>query len=926
MSTAASQERTCPDRMTLRRFLAEELAGAAAVAVQEHIDGCPVCQQELGRLIGGAPGALDALFSERETDCTTTVGAAAPPAAAPLEVIGPYRLVRQIGQGGMGTVFLAEQLYPVRRSVALKLIRPGLDSRQVIARFEAERQALALMDHPNIAKVLDAGTVPAGRNQESGIRDQESEQATAGKALTPDPCLPTPVGRPYFVMELVRGEPLTAYCDRQRLTLPRRLELFMRICQAVQHAHQKGIIHRDLKPSNILTALYDDRPTPKIIDFGIAKATGPKLTDQTLVTEPGWVVGTLEYMSPEQAELGQPDIDTRGDIYSLGVVLYELLTGTTPVRRQGEQAADFVELLRKVREEEPATPSKCLGASAELPEIAANRNVEPKKLLGLVRGDLDWIVMKCLEKDRARRYETASALMRDVERYLNEEPVEASPPSAGYRLRKFARKHRKLIAAGAAFVLVLLAGTVVSTWQAVRATLAEESASWQRDKAKEQAAIADRERAKAKEEAAIAEAVNDFLNYDLLFQASPEMTADRDLTLRTVLDRASRNIEGRFPSQPVVEAKIRTVLAVTYQSLGEYAAAERHGLRARTLYRDALGPEHSLTLGALNNLAIIYAVVGRLEEARNLLEEVVRLRRRILGPGNTLTLGAVINLAEVLMRQDRLVEARQLIEEVLDLQLRAFGPEPEIVKAMGILAAILRRQGQLDKARMLLDQALELNGRLRPPEYAARISIMRTLGQVRQTLGRHRGACNLYEEALRLAYRVLGPKHSDTLIIANDLAWLLATTPHLLLRDPPRALVLAKQFVEDMPKDGNNWNTLGAAYCAAGDWQNAITALEKSEQLTPGRLVAHNGFFLAMAHWQLSRPAAGDPETTAKRPPLTALEQARHRDAARQAYHNAVQWLEKNSQADLDLPRFRAEAAKLLGLADAQLPFQNHSK
>jgi tetratricopeptide (TPR) repeat protein len=245
---------------------------------------------------------------------------------------------------------------------------------------------------------------------------------------------------------------------------------------------------------------------------------------------------------------------------------------------------------------------------------------------------------------------------------------------------------------------------------------------------------------------------------------------------------------------------------------------------------------------------------------------------------------------------------------------------------MSILAEILRRQGQLDKARMLLEQALELNGRLRPPEYAARISIMRTLGRVRHTLGRHRGACNLYEEALQLAHRVLGPKHSDTLIIANDLAWLLATTPHPLVRDPPRALVLAKQFVQDMPKDGNNWNTLGAAYYAAGDWQNAITALEKSEQLAPGRLIAQNGFFLAMAHWQLSRPAAGDPESTAKRPSLTALEQARHRDAARQAYHSAVEWMEKNPQADPELPRFRAESAKLLGLADAQAPVQNHSK
>jgi serine/threonine protein kinase/WD40 repeat protein/tetratricopeptide (TPR) repeat protein len=365
--------------------------------------------------------------------------------------IGPYTLIRLLGAGGMGTVFVAEQTEPVKRQVALKLIQPGLDSRQVLTRFEAERQALALMDHPHIAKVLDAGT--------------------------------TANHRPYFVMELIDGVPITEYCDRERLSVRRRLELFVPVCQAVQHAHQKGVIHRDLKPSNVLVALYDGVPVPKIIDFGVAKATAAKLTDKTLVTEFGWVVGTLEYMSPEQADLGQVDIDTRSDIYSLGVLLYQLLTGTTPLRGEQLRGVPLWDALQNIREEDPPRLSARLNATEELNVMAAQRAVEPKKLVRLVRGDLEWIVMKCLEKDRTRRYETANALARDIERYVNHEPVEACPPSPGYRLRKFAHRHRAALATACAFVLLLLAATLISTWQAIRATLAETKAQQERQQA-----------------------------------------------------------------------------------------------------------------------------------------------------------------------------------------------------------------------------------------------------------------------------------------------------------------------------------------------------------------------------------------------------------------------------------------------------------
>lgn len=747
-------------------------------------------------------------------------------------VIDRYTLIRKIGEGGCGSVYLAEQTEPVRRQVALKIIKLGMDTASVIARFEAERQALALMDHPDIARVFDAG-------------------ATAS-------------GRPFFVMEFVDGVPITTYCDRHNLSVPARLELFIRTCGAIQHAHQKGIIHRDVKPSNILVSVRDGEAHPKIIDFGIAKATEARLSDATLVTQIGQFMGTPAYMSPEQAQISQGDVDTRTDVYSLGVLLYELLAGKPPFEPATLLQSGLDAMWKQIREVDPPRPSTRLQTLTrdELTTTAAHRVAEPPKLIHRIAGDLDWIVMRALEKDRARRYDSAAGLARDVRRHLANEPVEARPASTRYRVAKLVRRNRLAVTAAAAVLLALLAGTAISTWQALRANRAERL---------------------AREEAAAANAVAEFLVDDLLrqadvfFQARSDGATDPDLTVRDALTRAAAKIDERFADQPLVEARLRVAIGESLAQLNQRDEAQRQFDRALELRRAHLGPAHDDTRLAAFHLAANYnqrgdhetgnaklrALVaefealpsltpeqtlayndarselalgleagGQYEEAHRIEKEIAEHNQRVLGPDDPRTLAALKNLASSTQELGRLAEAETILRGAYERVRELHGPEhAETILFANNLAAVLGAQIKYQEAIALLEQTLEISRRVLGPDWFVVLTQQVNLAAYYGDVGRVADSIALNEKTLESARRVLGPKADLTLATLNNLAIQYNKVGRIdesIAMHEELQQAIADAYGPQHPNTFGSLSNLAYAYMAAGRLTEAEAMFRRS--------------------------------------------------------------------------------------------------
>ncbi|TVQ62827.1 MAG: serine/threonine protein kinase [Phycisphaerales bacterium] len=743
-------------------------------------------------MLASAEEAADSL---RASDADATVSRIAPASQTaprggseqPGQQIGRYKLLEPLGEGGFGTVWAAEQREPVKRRVALKIIKLGMDTKQVIARFEAERQALAMMEHPNIAKVLDAGA--------------------------------TDTGRPFFAMELVKGVSVIEYCDREKLDTKARLALFMMVCHAIQHAHQKGIIHRDIKPSNVLVTLHDGRPVPKVIDFGIAKATNQELTEKTIYTQHRQMIGTPAYMSPEQAEMSGLDIDTRSDIYSLGVLLYEMLTGTTPFSHEELNSAGFEGMMKLIREVEPHKPStrvSSLGVTAT--SNALQRRADVQRLGTLLRGDLDWIVMKCLEKDRTRRYDTANALAADIQRHLSDEPVLASPPSTSYRLRKFVKRNQGQVLAGGTIAAMLVLGMVGTgyglVWaldekkradeQASVAMAAAESERIAKLEAEENARRAEAAETDALARAEEFELVADFQAGQLsaiqpeamganlrrsLLDAAPE--AERDalaaalapinftsIALNTlknnIFERTISSIDTQFASQPLVRARLLQTVADTLRGLGLLDLATDPQQRALAIRRELLGANHPDTLSSIHNMGALLLNQGKLPEVEPYYREALEGRRRALSADHPSTLDSINSMGQVLQAQGRLPEAEQYYSEALAGYRRVLGPDdPNMLISINNMGILLAAQGKLTEAEAYAREALDGLRRVLGADHPRTLGTINNMAFLLRSQGKLAEAEPYQREALEVRRRVLGDDHPDTLVSISNMGVLL---------------------------------------------------------------------------------------------------------------------------------------------------------
>ena len=819
----------------LKEILAEAAGKESPEAVAAYLEaacqGDSALRQQVEALLSAHARAGD--FLEQSV---------IPPAEEPIGEgpgtrIGRYKLLEKIGEGGFGLVFMAEQTEPVNRKVALKIIKAGMDTREVIARFEAERQALALMDHPNIARVLDAGA--------------------------------TETGRPYFVMELVNGIPITDYCDQKQLPTVERLQLFMKVCAAVQHAHQKGIIHRDLKPSNILVTLIDGEAVPKVIDFGVAKALGQKLTEKTLFTAFQHLIGTPAYMSPEQAALSGVDVDTRSDIYSLGVLLYELLTGRTPVDAKTLLAASLDEMRRIIREQDPPRPSTRISTleDAERTTVAERRQSDPPKLIHEVRGDLDWIAMKCLEKDRARRYPAAFGVVRDIERYLHHEPVSAAAPGTLYLAQKFIRRHRFGVGMAAAVTLALAVGLTA-------ALVGFKQARRERDRAellaKQEAA--QRQRAEADEKKAAAEAaksqqVAQFLK-DMLRSVDPIVALGRDTTmLREILDKTAERVGKDLKDQPEIEAELLSIIGNTYLEVADYPKAEAMHREALRLRKALFGETNRWVADSLHNLSITLDYLKATAESEALCLEALAMRRNLFGSEHPDIARSLTRLTEKVRVPGKAAEAETIQREALTMQRKLLPKQhPDLVPSLMNLGRLLRIQARPTEAEAAFREALEMTRELWGYENPDAASALRSLGFLFRDQDRFAEAEPMLREALAIRMKMLGDEHPFVIsargILAyqlelegkwdealallressgradpgplNILAWLLATCPEERIRDGQSAVAFAEKAVASSKRqDPMYLDTLAAAYAETGQFTNAINLEKEGMALQP---------------------------------------------------------------------------------------------